>query len=54
MNRAREPRHTGQDGRTAYRTSQPMTKDTEVPSHVNPGPRPDTAGPAERQARKDF
>jgi hypothetical protein len=31
-----------------------MTKDTEVPSHVNSGQKPETAGPADRQARKDF
>jgi hypothetical protein len=32
----------------------PMAKDTEVPSHVTPGREPAPAGPAVRQARKDF
>jgi hypothetical protein len=35
-------------------THHPMAKDTEVPSHVNSGREPEPAGPAARQARKDF
>lgn len=51
------PVSRGRDGATptgTVGTHHPMAKDTEVPSHVTSGREPEPAGPAVRQARKDF